>query len=667
MGALFLHNISVIIASQKHPKHLDKVLESLCDQTSPAGEIIVTHTGRKNMSNSVLAGYRHRLPIKFFFEPGKPASHARNKAVSVTTGSILVFLNDTCVPCRHWIAAIKSEFGTNQKLQALQGKISHNREDRSLSSIIDKEEHKRWMDAVHDKTHGHISEIDARNFAVRRHLIGRFRMPFDERLETNDGMDFCWKLRQEGVRIGFSVDMEVSLCQKKGAISFLKDWHRYGFGKGQLRKIHDDFWDHFCVGIKSFSGAVLWAGGEIQRNWSKKFFSRLLEKRDFFKVFGLFPLVFMQKIALVMGLFKGQKQNLPCYGHLVTPIDLLFFLTNQCNIRCKHCFFHQNLSEDIQQISVDHVVKILEGLNRDLRNVILAGGEPFLNDDLVDICIALNEKIHVTNVYILTNGFDTSRIVKSVEKILEKTNYNLFLRVSLDGMSDTHNRIRQNRRSFEHAVETIRELRKLSQQTDRLKAEILTTVMRDNFDEVESLAAFAANELNVFLAFEIIRDSTTAYHNQPFMQPCYGPQDLSMLLTPDQLKRVEKHVRHIYNRYFTNERFSRYQVDYQAFLVQINSQQLLLKKRLLPCTSGESMAVIFQNYDTAICEMTHPIGNLLDFDLDLNRLLKESFSKQVRDARNDCYCTNSCNNSSAIQTAREFSNIMEPLESWFFK
>jgi hypothetical protein len=137
-----------------------------------------------------------------------------------------------------------------------------------------------------------------------------------------------------------------------------------------------------------------------------------------------------------------------------------------------------------------------------------------------------------------------------------------------------------------------------------------------------------------------------------FLRDWYGPADHSTLLGLDQLRETPGLVEKIYARHLGKGLFNRYQTDFHLLLTQINCQQAVLGRRLLPCTTGESIAVIRENYDVSICEMTHPIGNLADFGFDLRRLLYERFDRKLRQARDVCYCSNSCNNSSSILTGR---------------
>ena len=519
------NGISIIIHSRNNPNILREVLESLCKQMIPAREVIIVHTGPVKIDEQMIHSYRHRLPLQYFFEPEKRASYARNKGVAVSCGSIIAFLDDDCVPCKKWTTVIERTFEERAEIQVLQGNILFSDSIHSIWAEIHAVNYQRTMGSMLEETSGYINTLNAKHFAIRGKLIRRFRMPFDERLEMNDDVELYWKLQQERIPVVYSEELQVRQFQSRSLKELILNWYRYGIGKAQLRRIHDDFWDSFCVSLDSFSSVWSWFYREMVSSWLKKYVKFLLKKRRGLTAMIVYLVVCMQRIAFLSGFFRGQKKKLPVYDHFVTPLDLQFFLTNTCNLRCKHCFFHESLdspTRPVQKIHAQYIIKMLKSLNRDLRTVSMGGGEPFLNDQITDICRALAERIHVKNVYIITNGFDLSGIVKSVEEILKTVNYNLFIRVSLDGLQATHNRIRKHPRAFGNAIKTVRALSHLARGNNRFQVQVQTTIGRDNFDELEPLAKFVAQELKVFQAFEIIRDLAMFAHNPDFMQTSHG-------------------------------------------------------------------------------------------------------------------------------------------------
>ncbi|BAZ98141.1 radical SAM protein [Methanothermobacter sp. EMTCatA1] len=80
--------------------------------------------------------------------------------------------------------------------------------------------------------------------------------------------------------------------------------------------------------------------------------------------------------------------------------DIITILTPSCNFRCRYCFFTpRNCREyDVQSIG-DRILEISDRTGMD--RVLIAGGEPTLQEDLPELTKILGRDLHVT---ISTNG-----------------------------------------------------------------------------------------------------------------------------------------------------------------------------------------------------------------------------------------------------------------------
>ena len=65
---------------------------------------------------------------------------------------------------------------------------------------------------------------------------------------------------------------------------------------------------------------------------------------------------------------------------------LIFQATNKCNSKCLMCFkwqeLNKSLGKELSISDIEHITKQLPNLS----SVVIGGGEPFLRDDLPDIC-----------------------------------------------------------------------------------------------------------------------------------------------------------------------------------------------------------------------------------------------------------------------------------------
>lgn len=126
------------------------------------------------------------------------------------------------------------------------------------------------------------------------------------------------------------------------------------------------------------------------------------------------------------------------------PIDMGFFLTGKCNLRCKHCFewnedgflTAMDLKCANKELPIEYIKQCLDYTKPKKTRVYLWGGEPLLYSKLPELCELLKEDQRWVTV--CTNGL----LVENNMKYLEPISENLVLLTSLDGFQDSHEYIR---------------------------------------------------------------------------------------------------------------------------------------------------------------------------------------------------------------------------------
>jgi MoaA/NifB/PqqE/SkfB family radical SAM enzyme len=640
---------TIVTSVNNRPHVLKKMLARLNGQAIAAEEIIIIHTGPDDIEKQI-SDYRGDLSIKYFFHPGKTIAAARNIGARESEGEIVSFLCSDNLPSPCWSGAIIDKFHGNKRVKVVQGHtvFSRSRIQKRVRAFGFEE----ILGAVTDIYSGFSPSVDANNFAVKGSLIRRFKMPFDERLETGADKDFYWKLKQERIDIHYCPEMKAVQSLPGNWLDWLTRCYKNGTGKAHLLKLHDDYWDNTCIPMDSSGAMFSRLCSKVLGRGTGKHMTFIAKDKDYAGAVLFFLFQLSTYLAFFLGFLKGRTTGVLNYSRFTTPVDLQLYITSDCNLGCRHCYFHQQVNAPSRSIHPEDASKILDSLNTDLRSVSLVGGEPFISPHIVGICRSLAREIHVKDVYIVTNGYNTAVITHAVDRILETANYNLYVRVSLDGLKDTHNNIRNNPRSFQNAVSTIKALKALSRKKNRLSVEIQTTVTRKNFDELEMFAAFVDRELKIFMAFDMARDFQTGSVNTGFKLPAYGPKDSRLLLLPDQLKQLKTRVADIYNQYLGHGYYDHFQADYQIRLINISVRACILKKKVIDCKAGESMVSVFQDGNVSICEMVRPMGNLAEFDFNLKDLLVSGFTEDLKKLRNSCYCTTSCYTASSDKTMR---------------
>jgi len=135
------------------------------------------------------------------------------------------------------------------------------------------------------------------------------------------------------------------------------------------------------------------------------------------------------------------------------PRMLTFIVTFACNARCVMCdSWKKNPSGELNIGEIERIFHQLPALDV----VRISGGEPFLRQDIGGIVRLAGEILKPVVIHITTNGMLTDRIVGMCRD--RDRRIPLILMVSVDGMEDTHNRIRGRSGAWKRAIQTIRDL-----------------------------------------------------------------------------------------------------------------------------------------------------------------------------------------------------------------
>ncbi|MEM6673242.1 MAG: radical SAM protein [Planctomycetota bacterium] len=149
-------------------------------------------------------------------------------------------------------------------------------------------------------------------------------------------------------------------------------------------------------------------------------------------------------ISEIGGLRRGSSHRPRTLTHTVS------FL---CNARCVMCDSWRLPKQD--ELTTDEIDRIYAQLP-ELDAVRLTGGEPFVRKDMADITRIAVDRLRPRFVHVTTNGFLTDRIVDYAED--RDTATPLHVLVSVDGVEEKHDEVRGVPRSYERAMETVRQL-----------------------------------------------------------------------------------------------------------------------------------------------------------------------------------------------------------------
>ena len=137
------------------------------------------------------------------------------------------------------------------------------------------------------------------------------------------------------------------------------------------------------------------------------------------------------------------------------PVYLIFFVTDVCNARCRHCF-NWSLNQKPNDLTLDEIENFSKQLDH-IEWLALSGGEPFERKDLAEICGIFLKNNSVSQITIPTNGLSPKLIYNTIKQVLELPfNFKLSVNLSIDGMEKTNDEIRGVRGGFKKAIDSVK-------------------------------------------------------------------------------------------------------------------------------------------------------------------------------------------------------------------
>lgn len=135
--------------------------------------------------------------------------------------------------------------------------------------------------------------------------------------------------------------------------------------------------------------------------------------------------------------------------------DIVLAVTYKCNSRCVMCNIWKT-----QNNALEIRVEDLASLPRNLKNINITGGEPFLLDNLVELLGAVVRVCPKAAIIISSNGFATELILENMKRIIE-LKPNIGIAISIDGIGEAHDRIRGVEGGYNKVIATVNGLKKL--------------------------------------------------------------------------------------------------------------------------------------------------------------------------------------------------------------
>lgn len=330
------------------------------------------------------------------------------------------------------------------------------------------------------------------------------------------------------------------------------------------------------------------------------------------------------------------------YGRLifnksrVSPIYLVFFITENCNANCKHCLLG-GIHPGKDELTIDEIEKVSRSMD-DFLFLLPTGGEPFLRKDLPEIVRIFHRNNNVCNVGIPTNGGLTDRVVKSVKSILETCpKLDLMVDVSVDGIGADHDEIRRTPGLFDKAMTTFSELKKLEKIYPNFTTAIESTVSSYNDAKLGDMFKYFTENTEADTIFTLLcrgkpMESAAKFFNIDNYEKYARSMEKGI-----QERKLSGYDRFPFSDVINAKRIVRH---------EIIAQVIRENRMVLPCYGGILGGALFANGEVLPCELHDDLklGNVRDFNYDFKKIW---FSEKADHARKviretKCFCTYEC-------------------------
>ena len=171
-----------------------------------------------------------------------------------------------------------------------------------------------------------------------------------------------------------------------------------------------------------------------------------------------------------------------------TPKKIDVNITNRCNLRCRYCYHFESASDAGIDLPAAEWLQFFDELNRcAVTEVTMAGGEPFIREDLKEIISGIVR--NRMRFQILSNG---TLIDDEIASFLASTKRCNYVQVSIDGsMPESHDAMR-GKGSFAKALEGLLTLRRRGVHTA-----VRVTIHRKNVHDLDGIARLLLDEIGL--------------------------------------------------------------------------------------------------------------------------------------------------------------------------
>ncbi len=225
---------SVIVCTHNGAQRMDDCLRAVCGMDYPRYEVIVVDDGSEDQLVDVVSKYPQ---VRLIRMDHGGLSAARNRGAAVAKGEFLAYTDDDCQPDAAWLFWLADAFLTNSwdacggpNLPPLPECVS-DVDEAVVAAAPGAPSHVMLTDQE-------AEHVPGCNLSVRKSVfekVGGFR---DAYRVAGDDVDFCWRLKDAGYRLGFCGAAFVWHRRRTTLWRYFKQQLGYGKAEALLMRDH---------------------------------------------------------------------------------------------------------------------------------------------------------------------------------------------------------------------------------------------------------------------------------------------------------------------------------------------------------------------------------------------------------------------------------------------
>lgn len=219
--------ISVVICAYNAERTMDACLSSLRELRYPNYEVVIVDDGSTDGTAAIAQSYPEFRLIR---QQNKGLSVARNVGMEAATGTIVAYTDSDCVVDPDWLTYLAYKF-LQSDFAGVGGPNLPPPEDSAVAAYVAAAPGGPTHVLVDDEVAEHVPGCNMAFWKDALRRVGGFD-PLHR--AAGDDVDLCWRLQNEGYRIGFSPAAQVWHFRRNTIRAYLKQQMGYGQAEAQL-------------------------------------------------------------------------------------------------------------------------------------------------------------------------------------------------------------------------------------------------------------------------------------------------------------------------------------------------------------------------------------------------------------------------------------------------